>query len=373
MDNNSREHFGASAQAGRLTHTDHATSVVDVPVSGIDCSGCVNTVELGLASVPGVRSVTVDLAAGQANVIGDRTLDPSLLHDKVTELGFSVGAEPDGSVSPGFWKRLAIFGVVGGVVAAVGIYAYLWFKDYYLASGSIPDLNSFFASTSFAAVGLAFLFGLVIAFSPFTFALAPAVMGYVAGGKHGSRRDALRSSAGFVGGIVTVDVAMGALFATIGIAAISFFSRNLPVWYAILTMILLGLALVLLRIWKIRMPVFRPKLHEVRSVRGAYLMGLPFGLIACPGCTPLLLPVALGAAATGNAVYGAALMGAFALGRGIPLVALGTSTAFLQRAREFARYVPWVEKTVGLLLLAGAAFFAKEFFRVAGAFNWFGT
>ena len=80
-------------------------------------------------------------------------------------------------------------------------------------------------------------------------------------------------------------------------------------------------------------------MHKASSVRGASLRGLPFGLIACPACTPLLLPVARGAAAAGNALYGAALMGAFSLGRGIPLVVLGTSTSAFQLMKGFTRHV----------------------------------
>ena len=316
--------------------------------------------------------MTADVGAGRVTVVGqEEVLDQGLLRAKIEGLGFSVEARGQGpDLLRRNWAKLLALAIVGGAVIVGGIYAFEWAKGYFFSGGRIEDLNSYFAAISIGAIGLAFVFGLIIAFSPFTFALAPAVMGYVASSKHTSRLAPARLSAGFAAGIVASDVMIGALFGGIGIAAISFFSSNLPVWYGIITVILLGLTLLILRVWKIKISMFKPQLHEVRSARGAFLMGFPFGLIACPGCTPLLLPVALGAAATGNALYGAALMGAFGLGRALPLIALGGSTGLFQGMQGFTRYVPWFEKVVGLLLLAGAAFFAKEFVRVASLL-WF--
>ena len=93
--------------------------------------------------------------------------------------------------------------------------------------------------------------------------------------------------------------------------------------------------------------------------------------MTCPACTPLILPLALGAAATGQPLYGAALMGAFAIGRGIPLTVLGTYTAAFQKMGGVRSYVPWVERVVGILLLVGAAWFFREFLRVGGIFGLF--
>jgi len=189
--------------------------------------------------------------------------------------------------------------------------------------------------------------------------MAPAIMGYVAGARGASRVQSLRASLGFVAGIATVDVTVGALFATLGSVAIAFFASHLPIWYTILAVLLLSMGLVLLRVWRVP-PLVPIRLHGSPSARGAYLMGLPLGLIACPGCTPLLLPVAMGAAATGNAAYGAALMGAFAVGRGIPLALAGVWTGAAKGARELTRFLPLIERVVGLLLLAGAAYFAWQ-------------
>lgn len=96
------------------------------------------------------------------------------------------------------------------------------------------------------------------------------------------------------------------------------------------------------------------------------MVGVPFGLMACPGCTPLLLPVALGAATAGNVFYGAALMGAFALGRGIPLAVLGTFTGVFERLLTTTRSVRRAEAAIGVLLLLAAAYFFGRFLDAGG-------
>lgn len=94
---------------------------------------------------------------------------------------------------------------------------------------------------------------------------------------------------------------------------------------------------------------------------GAFAAGIPFGLLSCPSCTPMLLPVILGAVATGDPLYGGAILATFGLGRGLPLVAIGTSAGAARTARSLRPYVPVVEKTVGILLALGAAYFLWAF------------
>lgn len=49
----------------------------------------------------------------------------------------------------------------------------------YLVAEFLQRLNALFAEVSLAAIGLAALFGVVVAFAPSTYAMALAVMGYV--------------------------------------------------------------------------------------------------------------------------------------------------------------------------------------------------
>ncbi len=72
--------------------------VVEIPVSGMTCDHCVGTVRRALEGVPGVRSASVDLARGRAEV----TIDPDRadrpgLKAAVEAAGYSV---PDGPAPP---------------------------------------------------------------------------------------------------------------------------------------------------------------------------------------------------------------------------------------------------------------------------------
>lgn len=55
-------------------------------IKGMSCNHCKSSVEKGIASLPGVTTVKVDLAKGIAYVEGDP--DNQAVIDKINELGF---------------------------------------------------------------------------------------------------------------------------------------------------------------------------------------------------------------------------------------------------------------------------------------------
>jgi cytochrome c-type biogenesis protein len=342
-----------------------ASSTVEFPVGGMTCAGCVNSIDLALSRLPGVRGVAVDLAGQRVSVVGAAgSLDEPRLRAEVQRLGYDVGAD----VRPQRVRRLGpVFGLAGLVVViAAGFLVFRSTSDRYLGSGVLERLNELFAQPSAATIGLALVFGLLVGFAPSTFAMAPAVMGFVGAAKPPSLGRAVRLSAAFVGGMVIVDIALGAVFALAGAAALRFVGERLGLFYALVVVLLVVMALINLGVWRPALPARAPHPRAVTTARGGLLLGLPFGLLTCPACTPLLLPVALGAAATGNPVYGGALLGLFALGRGIPLILLGASAGGLRGLRAATRSVVWVERVIGVLLLIAALFFVREFIMVGG-------
>jgi len=62
------------------------SAMKEYKVKGMMCGHCKANVEKGLAALPGVDNVTVDLAAGTALVEGD--VDPQTVRDKIVELGY---------------------------------------------------------------------------------------------------------------------------------------------------------------------------------------------------------------------------------------------------------------------------------------------
>ena len=82
----------------------HATTTVEIPVSGMTCDHCVGTVRKALEALPGVEAARVDLAGGRAEVDLDPALaDRAALTRAVEAAGYSVpdsGAEVVTNGSP---------------------------------------------------------------------------------------------------------------------------------------------------------------------------------------------------------------------------------------------------------------------------------
>jgi copper chaperone len=62
-----------------------------LPVSGMTCGGCVNSVQRVLKSLPGVSEVSVSLDAGEAKIYYDPTkTSRALMVEKVNKAGFKA-------------------------------------------------------------------------------------------------------------------------------------------------------------------------------------------------------------------------------------------------------------------------------------------
>lgn len=332
---------------------------VAVAVHGMTCEGCATTVQRGLARLDGAQRVEVDREGGRATIVGD--VDEAAVRARIEEMGYDLTAEADAAGMSWSPRQLAIAGALVAVVVALGLWVFLQISGGLTSGSGAARIEATFGQASLGAFGLAFVLGLAAAFAPSSLAMAPAVMGTVLEGHAHSRRRALTLSGAFVAGVLVVDAIVGAVFAAGGQAAIAWLEARLAIWFGLMFLVLAALALILSGIWRPRMPGFTPSASSSDSVRGAFLAGIPFGLLACPSCTPLLLPVILGAVAAGSPWYGAAILATFGLGRGLPLVAVGASAGAARTARSFRRYVPAIEKTVGGLLALGALYFLWAF------------
>lgn len=65
------------------------TEKLELVIEGMGCEGCVAAVEKALRAVPGVRTVTVDLAAGRATVEHDGA-DRAALLRAVEKAGYDA-------------------------------------------------------------------------------------------------------------------------------------------------------------------------------------------------------------------------------------------------------------------------------------------
>lgn len=207
-----------------------------------------------------------------------------------------------------------------------------------------------------AGVALA---GLLVGVAPSSLPLYSVVAGTI-GGQAGRRTKGLLLSAGFVVGMATVDAAVGLLVGLLGFAVLAGIVRYLALTDLLLAALLMVLGLALLRKIHIVVPVLRPSARRVDTVVAAYALGVPFGLSACPACTPMMLPVLGAAAATGSPWLGGLLLLVFGLSRGIPLVLVGAAADGAKRVPRFTLWVPTVERVGGALLLIAALYFLYQ-------------
>ncbi len=217
----------------------------------------------------------------------------------------------------------------------------------------MSDLSSLGVLTAFAA-------GIVSFLSPCVLPLVPGYVSYVAGeslqhGRHLSvsqRISAFSMSGLFVMGFSTVFLAFGASASALGQLLIRYrYEANL-----IGGAIIIGFGLLMLGMprwlpWLQRDVRFHPHVLRGHPV-SAFVLGLAFGF----GWTPCIGPV-LGAiltvSAAGTTAGGVGLLGAYALGLGVPFLA---SALFLDRAarllREVRRLGQLLQFGGGLLLVA---------------------
>lgn len=234
--------------------------------------------------------------------------------------------------------------------------------DHLLHSGALETLQSM----SFLAFGIVFAAGVAMGLAPSSYVLYPVIAGYVAGQEdEASRTRGLSLSLAFVLGTATVDAALGALFGLIGGVVIQAVARYVLLWNALVAVILIVFGLALLRIFRLKWPVLKMTWRKAHSLPGAYALGIPFGLTACPACTPMVLPMLGAAAATGTWWFGALLMFVFGVARGLPLLLIGSGTGWFARLEATTAWVPRIQVAAGWLLLLGGAFFSFEAVRAA--------
>jgi len=213
-----------------------------------------------------------------------------------------------------------------------------------------------------AGLALMALAGLLVGIAPSSYPLLAAAAGFSAGGQavRPKYNRGILLAAGFVLGVALVDAVLGALFGLFGFAVLRVLSPYMAHTYLVLSILLLLLGLAMLRVIRINLRLLYASPRAVGSFGAAFLLGIPFGLSTCPACTPLLLPVLITAAGSGDAAMGAVLLSVFGLARGIPILIVGAATELLSRLGAAMLWIPRIERGAGILLLIAAAAFAYQ-------------
>jgi cytochrome c-type biogenesis protein len=184
-----------------------------------------------------------------------------------------------------------------------------------------------------AAVPMALLAGIVSFISPCVLPLVPGYLGFVSGMSATKSRVVLGSLL-FVLGFSIVFVSFGALFGGIGAAVyasgIIWVQRVLGVFIIFLGFVLMGQFKFMQRTMKMQVS---PKL----GLFGAPLLGVAFGLGWTPCIGPTLAAVLTLASDLGSPAKGALLAFVYALGIGLPFVAIAAGFGWATKSVGFIK------------------------------------
>lgn len=218
---------------------------------------------------------------------------------------------------------------------------------------------------------VAFIAGLLSFLSPCVLPLVPSYVGFITGMTlpevTGRRRAALAHALLFVAGFSLVFVLLGASATALG-RALNYYQ----VWLQRVGGVLIILfGLLCLGVFKVNLLTQERRVHLERKPVG-YLGSLLVGMAFAAGWTPCIGPVLggiLGLAATSSDVTrGMQLLAAYSAGLALPfLVAAVAVESFLDWFQRFRRFLPWVMRVSGVMLIVvGVLLVTGEFTRLAG-------
>jgi cytochrome c-type biogenesis protein len=218
---------------------------------------------------------------------------------------------------------------------------------------------------------VAFVAGLLSFLSPCVLPLVPSYVGFITGMTlpevTGRRRTALTHALLFVAGFSLIFVLLGASATALG-RALNYYQ----VWLQRVGGVLIILfGLLCLGVFKVVVLTQERRLHLERKPVG-YLGSALVGMAFAAGWTPCIGPVLgaiLGLAATSNDVTrGMQLLAVYSAGLALPfLIAAVAVESFLDWFQRFRRFLPWVMRVSGVILIVvGVLLVTGEFTRLAG-------
>ena len=211
----------------------------------------------------------------------------------------------------------------------------------------VESLRAAASSGGLVAVPLALAGGVMAGLNPCCFPLYPAAAATCCAGRCDTPASGLRSSGAFVAGVATATALLGVAAALAG-RALSGLGGWAPYLIAIVP---IAMGLHLLGWIRIPLPSFSGTVHTGGAV-GAFATGLLLSLVIAPCGTPVLASVLSFAAYKQSIAYGAALLFAYGIGVGLPVLVLGAAASGLARSLDRLGWRVWVDRLSGATLVA---------------------
>lgn len=211
---------------------------------------------------------------------------------------------------------------------------------------------------------VAFLAGVFSFLSPCVLPLVPSYLAYVGGGS-ASRRATLRNSALFILGFTLVFVSLGASASFLGSFLIDY--RPLLIRLGGGFIVLFGLMLLgVFRLPFLYRTVRADYRGKTSTPLGATFMGMSFAIGWTPCVGPALGAILTLAGTSATLGTGTSLLAVYAAGLAVPFFLAALSLGVFERfSRRFRRFLPWVERVAGgMLVLAGTLMMTGTYTRL---------
>lgn len=217
----------------------------------------------------------------------------------------------------------------------------------------------------FWAILLSLGAGFLTSLSPCVYPLIPITLSILGTQRHVSHWHGFLVASCYVAGMVVLYVALGIVFASLGVVAGSTLQN--PWVIGVVAMIFIALALSLFGAFELTLPPsLLARLSHVggKGYHGAFAMGLVAGIVAAPCTGPVLVFILTLIASDGNWWSGSSLMFAYGIGMGFPFLILGAFSSSISRLPKSGPWMDVVKNIFGIVMLAVAFHYLQLVFPV---------
>jgi len=227
-----------------------------------------------------------------------------------------------------------------------------------MIEGLINNLDIYLQGSIALSLLAVYLGGVLVSFTPCIYPVIPITVAYITTQSKGAKIKGFILSIFYVLGTSITYTGLGIFAALTG----SLFGQiqTSPWTYIIVANICILLGLSMLDVFSLPLPGFLSRtssLSPKKGLIGSFLLGASSGLILGP-CTAPVLGVILSYVATEQSIItGMILLMVFAFGMGTILIILGTFTGLVANIPKAGRWMVWVQKGFGWMLIALGEYF----------------
>lgn len=224
----------------------------------------------------------------------------------------------------------------------------------------LANLEQIFVSSPFLGLGISFLAGLLVSFSPCIYPLIPITLGVVGATSIYGKSKGFIVSLTFVLGIACVYTALGIFSSVFGILLGNFFIN--PFTYLVLFFLFLFLGLNYAGIINFRIPILlHPENKKGHGLHSVFIIGMISALAIVPCNFPVLGAILTLISLKKNVIYGGTALFLFSLGYGSVLVVLGTFTSLIKKLPKSGNWLNVMKRGVGVIFGIMSVYFLIKF------------